>query len=64
MAFEINEIGIHMQVGAGCGNNGNGGASGATQQSYQQFEEEGARNDLVEECVRRVLRILKSEQER
>lgn len=63
MAFEINEIGIHMQVGSGCGNGG-GGASAATEQSYQQFGEESARNDLVEECVRRVLRILKSEQER
>ncbi len=61
MAFEINEIGIHMQVGSG---NGSGGDSGATAQSYQQFGEESARNDLVEECVRRVLRILKSEQER
>lgn len=60
MAFEINEIGIHMQIGE----NGavKNGASGAVPQGCQT--EYSAQNDLVEECVRRVLRILKSGQER
>lgn len=63
MAFEINEIGIHMQIGEnGASRNG---ASGAVQQGCQEDQtEDSARDDLVEECVRRVLRILKSEQER
>lgn len=63
MAFEINEIGIHMQIGEnGASRNG---VSGAAAQGCEEGQtEDSAQNDLVEQCVRRVLRILKSEQER
>jgi hypothetical protein len=64
MALEINEIGIRMHV-----RDGAGGVRGR-QEVRQLADAEplegapGGRDAIVEECVRRVLRALKTQQER
>ena len=57
MPLEINEIDIAMRVtGGGSGHAGGGDAADRT------FDE-GAREELIEECVRRVLEALKAQRE-
>jgi hypothetical protein len=55
MSLEIREIGISMRVG-----------EQATPPSPQSSEEQSreSRQDIVDECVRRVLQMLKTRQER
>jgi hypothetical protein len=67
MPLEINEIGIRMHV-----RDGAGGATAASKSDGAEVacngdergERPGGRDDMIEECVRRVLRALKNLQER
>ena len=56
MPLEVNEIGIVMRVRDDFGRPGDAGAD------HEQSEER--REELIEECVRRVLQVLKMERER
>jgi len=56
MPLEINEIGITMRV------SGDREAAGGHRDTSEESEEE--REELIEECVRRVLQALKAERER
>jgi hypothetical protein len=58
MALEINEIGIHIQVSER-GNRPDADAAGQSQNGAPQD-----RDEIVAECVRRVLQALKSHRER
>jgi Family of unknown function (DUF5908) len=61
MALEVNEIGIRMQVR-------NGEEEDAEEKRSSEREEAGCgcldRDEIVEECVRRVLQALKEARER
>lgn len=67
MPLEINEIGIRMYVRDGTagvtGANKSDGAEAACSDD-ELGERPAGRGDMIEECVRRVLRALKNLQER
>jgi len=57
MPLEINEIDIAMRV------TGDGGRQGGDGDGADTRAEEGAREELIEECVRRVLQAMKDQRE-
>ena len=59
MALEINEIGIRMRVF-----DGNGEAKPSPKKPDQSGCGDEERQQIVEDCVQRVLKILKATQER
>ena len=66
MPLEISEIGVHMAVGQGAGPSG--GASAAQSQPQQRQDDDAPQalstEQIVELCVREVLRVLDRRQER
>lgn len=58
MALEISEVGIRLRVGDAVGE----GQLPPTEQAFDGSD--SAREELVEDCVRRVLRVLKDRRER
>jgi hypothetical protein len=59
MPLEVNEIGITMRV---TGDRGDGGHQDPFEDGQEDADEK--REQLIEECVRRVLQALKTERER